>query len=60
VGQRCRQRQHEHVHAANRPLAGAILLTTDYSSSDQDALRAVLEHNERQEAEFERHHPDAP
>lgn len=41
-------------------LAGAILLTTDYSSSYQDALRAVLEHNERQEAEFERRHPGAP
>jgi hypothetical protein len=41
-------------------LAGAIVLTTDYSSSYQDALRAVLEHNERQEAEFERSHPDAP
>jgi hypothetical protein len=41
-------------------IAGAILLTTDYSSSYQDALRAVLEHNERQEAEFEHRHPDAP
>jgi hypothetical protein len=41
-------------------IAGAILLTTDYSSSYQDALRAVLEHNERQEAEFERRHRGAP
>ncbi|TMQ08350.1 MAG: hypothetical protein E6J90_40660 [Deltaproteobacteria bacterium] len=41
-------------------IAGAIIVTTDYSSSYQDALRAVLEYNERSEAEFEDRHPDAP
>ena len=41
-------------------LAGAIILTTDYSSSYQDAMRAVLEFNERSEAAFEAAHPDAP
>lgn len=41
-------------------VAGAIILTTDYSSSYQDALRATLEYNERREAEFEERHPDAP
>jgi hypothetical protein len=41
-------------------IAGAIILATDYSSSYQDALRAVIEHNERGEAEFDAAHPDAP
>jgi hypothetical protein len=41
-------------------IVNAILVTTDYSSSYQDALRAVLEDNERSEVEFEDHHPDAP
>jgi hypothetical protein len=41
-------------------IAGAIILTSDYSSSYRDAVRAVLEFNERHEAEFEDHHPDAP
>ena len=41
-------------------LTGAIILATDYSSSYQDALRAVIEYNERREAEFEAAHPDAP
>jgi hypothetical protein len=41
-------------------LAGAIILTTDYSSSYQDAMRAVLDYNERSEAAFEAAHPDAP
>ena len=41
-------------------IAGAIIVTTDYSSSYQDALRAVLEYNERSEAAFEDAHPDAP
>lgn len=41
-------------------IAGAIILTTDYSSSYQDALRAVLEYNERQEAAFEDQHDAAP
>ncbi len=41
-------------------IAGAIIITTDYSSSYQDALRAVLEYNERSEAAFEDAHPEAP
>lgn len=41
-------------------VTGAIIVTTDYSSSYQDALRAVLEYNERSEAEFEDAHPAAP
>lgn len=41
-------------------LAGAIILTTDYSSSYRDAMRAVLEFNERSEAAFEDGHPAAP
>jgi hypothetical protein len=41
-------------------LAGAVILATDYSSSYQDALRAVIEYNEAREAEFEAQHPDAP
>ena len=41
-------------------IAGAIILTTDYSSSYQDALRAVLEYNERSEMAFENSHPAAP
>ncbi len=41
-------------------IAGAIVLTSDYSSSYQDALRAVVEYNERREAEFEDHHATAP
>lgn len=41
-------------------IGGAIVLTSDYSSSYQDALRAVVEHNERREAEFEDRHAAAP
>jgi len=41
-------------------IAGATLLTSDYSSSYQDAQRAVLEYNERREAAFEDRHPEAP
>src|SRR5258706_11627203 len=39
--------------------AGATILAIDYSSSYQDAMRAVLEYNEHNEREFERAHPDA-
>jgi hypothetical protein len=41
-------------------VAGVTVLTSDYSSSYQDAQRAVLEFNERSEAEFETSHPTAP
>ncbi len=41
-------------------VAGVTVLTSDYSSSYQDAQRAVLEFNERQESEFEDRHQTAP
>jgi hypothetical protein len=41
-------------------IAGATVLAIDYTNSYQAALRAVLEYNERQEADFEAAHPDAP
>jgi hypothetical protein len=39
---------------------GATLLAIDYSSSYQDAMRGVLEYNERREDAFEAAHPEAP
>ncbi len=39
---------------------GASVLAIDYSSSYQDAQRAVVDFNERREAEFEDSHPAAP
>ncbi len=41
-------------------IAGATILAIDYSVSYEDALRGVLDYNERREAEFEDAHPDAP
>jgi hypothetical protein len=41
-------------------VAGASTLAIDYSTSFQDAQRAVLEFNERQEAAFEDRRPEAP
>jgi hypothetical protein len=41
-------------------VAGAVVLTVDYSSSYQDARAAAIEYNERAEAAFEAAHPDAP
>jgi hypothetical protein len=41
-------------------IAGATVLAIDYTNSYQAALRAVLEHNEQVEADFEAAHPDAP
>jgi hypothetical protein len=41
-------------------LAGVIILSVDYTLSYEDALRAVMQHNERHEAAFERAHPAAP
>jgi hypothetical protein len=41
-------------------VVGATALAIDYTSSYKDALRAVLEYNERAEAAFEDAHPDAP
>ncbi len=39
---------------------GGIGLQVTYTTAYQDAQRAVLEYNERQEAAFEAAHPDAP
>jgi hypothetical protein len=41
-------------------VVGASALAIDYSSSYQDAQRAVVDFNERREAEFEDSHPTAP
>lgn len=41
-------------------LAGLFALSIDYTISYQDALRAVVQFNERQEKSFEDRHPDAP
>lgn len=41
-------------------LGGLALLSIDYTAAWQDAQRGVVEFNERQEAAFEDHHPDAP
>jgi hypothetical protein len=41
-------------------IVGASVLTLDYTSSYDDALRSVIEYNERTEAEFEAAHADAP
>ncbi len=40
--------------------AGAVGLDVTYTTSYQDAQRAVLEHNERAEAAFDAAHPAAP
>ena len=41
-------------------VAGVTILTSDYSSSYQDAQRRVLEYNEQSEADFETRFPAAP
>lgn len=41
-------------------VAGATVLAVDYTNSYNDALRAVLEYNERSERAFEDEHPGAP
>jgi hypothetical protein len=41
-------------------LAGLIVLSVDYTTAYQDAIRGVVEHNERVEAAFEAAHPEAP
>jgi hypothetical protein len=41
-------------------LLGAIVLSVDYALSYQDALRAVMQFNERSEEIFEAAHPAAP
>jgi hypothetical protein len=41
-------------------IAGLIVLSFDYTSSYEDAMRGVVQWNERAEAKFEEEHPDAP
>ena len=41
-------------------IAGLIVLSFDYTSSYEDALRAVIQWNERAEAAFNRTYPEAP
>ena len=41
-------------------LGGLIILNIDYTTAYQDAIRAVVQFNERAEARFENEHPDAP
>jgi hypothetical protein len=41
-------------------LGGLVLLSIDYTVSYQDAMRGVVEFNERAEADFEARHPEAP
>jgi hypothetical protein len=41
-------------------IVGATVLAVDYTNSYNDALRAVLEYNERSERAFEDAHPGAP
>jgi hypothetical protein len=41
-------------------LSGLFVLNIDYTTSYQDALRGVVQYNERQEEAFERAHPNAP
>ena len=41
-------------------LGGLILLSIDYTVSYQDAMRGVVEYNDRVEADFETRHPEAP
>jgi hypothetical protein len=41
-------------------IAGVFVLSFDYTSSYEDAMRGVVEWNERAEAEFQSRHPDAP
>ena len=41
-------------------LGGLVILNIDYTTSYEDALRAVVQFNERAAAQFENEHPDAP
>jgi hypothetical protein len=41
-------------------IAGVVVLSFDYTSSYEDAMRGVVEWNERAEGEFESQHPEAP
>jgi hypothetical protein len=59
------QRRHELSWSHDWPLlatslGGLIVLSVDYTLSYQDAMRGVVEFNERVEGDFERRHPEAP
>jgi hypothetical protein len=41
-------------------VAGLVVLSVDYTTSYEDAMRGVVESNERAEAAFEAAHPDVP
>jgi hypothetical protein len=41
-------------------IGGLVVLSIDYTSSYEDAIRGVVEWNERAEAAFEDAHQDAP
>jgi hypothetical protein len=41
-------------------VGGLIVLNVDYTLSYQDAMRGVVEFNDRVEADFEARHPEAP
>jgi hypothetical protein len=41
-------------------VSGLVVLSFDYTSSYEDAMRGVVKWNEREEAKFEDEHPDAP
>jgi hypothetical protein len=41
-------------------VGGLVLLSLEYTSAYQDALRGVVEFNERVEGAFEERHPEAP
>ena len=59
------QRRHDLSWSHDWPLlatgvGGIIILSIDYTLSYQDAMRGVVEFNDRVEADFEARHPDAP
>ncbi len=59
------QRGHELEWGNSWPLiatgfAGLIVLSINYTAAYQDAMRAVVEFNEREEDKFLKRHPDAP
>lgn len=41
-------------------IGGFVILSVDYTTAYQDAMRGVVQFNERAEQEFEDHHPNAP
>ncbi|MDR3608729.1 MAG: hypothetical protein P4M08_15300 [Oligoflexia bacterium] len=41
-------------------VGGLIVLSFDYTSSYEDAMRGVVQYNERIESDFDRAHPNAP